>query len=151
MIVQLEVVRLFVASPDDVSRERGELVKVVDRLNRIFERIKGIRIQLVRWESDTYPGVGSDAQDVINSQVDDAYDVFLGILWRRLGTPTGRAESGTVEEYTRARARFDADRASVHIMWYFKESSALNGVRAYPRTPAVLQAVMANCRWRSAR
>ena len=126
--LNVNVLRLFVASPNDVQRERKELAKVVDRLNRIFERIKNTRIQLVRWETDTYPGVGADAQDVINTQIRDDYEIFVGILWRRLGTPTGRADSGTAEEYERARSRHDANPGSVAIMWYFKESPPPKGM-----------------------
>lgn len=128
MTVPPSVLRLFVASPNDVQRERKELAKVVDRLNRIFERIKNTRIQLVRWETDTYPGVGADAQDVINTQVKDEYEIFVGILGHRLGTPTARADSGTVEEYERARTKHDANPGSVAIMWFFKESPPSKGV-----------------------
>lgn len=30
------------------------------------------------------------------------YALFVGIMWNRIGTPTPRAESGTVEEFERA-------------------------------------------------
>jgi hypothetical protein len=42
-----------------------------------------------------------DAQAVINQQI-QPYDIFIGILWTRFGTPTGAYESGTEEEFQRA-------------------------------------------------
>jgi hypothetical protein len=43
-------------------------------------------------------------------------------LWHKFGTPTNRAESGTLEEFQRAKARFDKDRSSVALMIYFKDA-----------------------------
>jgi hypothetical protein len=43
---------------------------------------------------------------VINEQVGDDYDVYLGMMWSKLGSPTGEAESGTVEEFDRALDRY---------------------------------------------
>ena len=43
-------------------------------------------------------------------------------MWTRFGTPTLRAESGTEEEYKKALARYNADKSSVRIMFYFKEA-----------------------------
>ena len=70
----------------------------------------------MRWETHAYPNFGIDAQDVINEQIPDDYDLFVGIMWCRYGTPTGRAGSGTVEEFERAKARYDADKNSVQLM-----------------------------------
>lgn len=62
-----------------------------------------------------------DAQDVINRQIADDYDIFLGILWARLGSGTGRYSSGTVEEYYRAKERKESGCDPVEIMIYFKD------------------------------
>src|SRR4051794_22722397 len=91
--------RIFVASPGDVEAERQRLVQVVADLNR-SKRRHGIVLELRRWE-DMLPGPGEDAQAVINRQIGE-YDIFVLILWSRLGTETERAPSGTVEEYRMA-------------------------------------------------
>ena len=55
---------------------------------------------------------------MINSQIGDEYDIFLGILWTRFGSKTLNYESGTEEEFYRALERSkQADK--VHIMMYF--------------------------------
>jgi hypothetical protein len=66
--------------------------------------------------------VGRDAQDVINQQVGDEYDIFIGIFWHRFGTRTGRAGSGTEEEFERAYARNRQSGGVPAILVYFKEA-----------------------------
>jgi Tfp pilus assembly protein PilO len=114
------MVRVFAASPGDVAQERAVVEGVVREMNDGWTADLGYRVGLVRWETDTYPGFADAAQDVVNQQIGDDYDVFIGIMWARVGTPTDRSESGTVEEFERAYARFKADPTSVHLMMYFK-------------------------------
>lgn len=117
------VLQVFVASPGDVTEEREVFESVVDELNRTWSKSLGVRLELLRWETTTRPGIGREPQAVINSQIGDEYDVFIGILWGRIGTPTSKAESGTLEEFERARARWKADPSSVEIMVYFKDKA----------------------------
>lgn len=115
------VLSVFVASPSDVADERSRLEDVIRELNTAWSRELGLRLELVRWETHAYPDFGADAQAVINNQIPDDFDIFIGIMWCRYGTPTTRAESGTVEEFERAKARYDEDPKSVGIMVYFKD------------------------------
>jgi Domain of unknown function (DUF4062) len=95
--------RVFVASPGDVVEERTRMDRVVTSLNQTIGDAEGVHIELVRWETHAWPGFGADAQDVINRQIAPG-DIFVGVLWRRIGTPTQRAVSGTVEEFETAHA-----------------------------------------------
>ncbi|SIO35415.1 protein of unknown function [Singulisphaera sp. GP187] len=119
---QESILSVFVASPSDVSLERTRLEEVIGDLNHTWSRSLGVRLDLVRWETHAYPGFGEDAQDVINQQLPDDIDIFIGIMWHRFGTPTGRAESGTQEEFLRAKARWDQDNSRMHLMFYFKDT-----------------------------
>ncbi|RBP48672.1 DUF4062 domain-containing protein [Arenicella xantha] len=118
---QEQVISIFIASPSDVSSERDKIEEVVHEINSTHARERGMRFELVRWESYTYPGIGVDAQDVINNQLPDDIDIFIGVMWHRFGTPTKRSKSGTAEEFERAKARFDEDSESIKIMFYFKD------------------------------
>lgn len=115
------VLQVFIASPSDVSEERAILDTVVAELNQTWSRNLNLTFEILKWENSTRPGFDKDPQAVINSQIGDDYDVFLGILWSRLGTPTGRATSGTVEEFERAYARFQST-GSPEVMLYFKDA-----------------------------
>ncbi len=116
------VLQVFVASPSDVAEERTTLDSVIAELNRTWAGSLRIAFDVWKWETHARPGFSADAQAVINAQVPDDYDVFIGILWARLGTPTGRAISGTVEEFERAYARFKATGSVPEIMMYFKDA-----------------------------
>ena len=97
--------------------------QVIEQVNRMRGRAASARLHLITWEEDTRPGVGEDAQDVVNKQIGDDYDLFVGIMWTRFGTPTGRAGSGTEEEFSRAYDRFAATPDALRILFYFKTSA----------------------------
>lgn len=118
------ILSVFVASPGDVEEERNRLEEVIRDLNIAWARELGIRLELVRWETHAYPSFGEDPQSVINDQIPCDYDLFIGIMWYRFGTSTRRAGSGTVEEFQRAKARYDQDPSSLQLMVYFKDAPA---------------------------
>lgn len=124
MARQETILSVFVASPSDVDEERNRLEEVIRELNTAWARELGIRLELVRWETHAYPSFGEDAQAVINDQIPDDYDLFIGLMWYRFGTPTGRAGSGTIEEFQRAKKRFDHDPSALQLMIYFKDAPA---------------------------
>lgn len=117
---------VFVASPSDVSDERNILEEIIGEVNSLHARRTAVRLELLRWERDVSPAVGQDAQSIINKQIPQDYDVFVGIFWHRVGSPTSRAESGTLEEYSIAKDRYDEDPESIGIMLYFKDAPPLN-------------------------
>jgi Domain of unknown function (DUF4062) len=116
------VIRVFVASPSDVNEERASLESVIGEVNSAIYHL-GVRLELIKWETNTYPEFGQDPQDVINRQIQDNYDIFIGVLWGRFGTPTKRAQSGTQEEFERAYTKWKSDPESVDVMIYFKEEA----------------------------
>ncbi len=122
MARKVTILRVFAASPTDVAEERAALEEIVRELNLTWGNNIGLSLDLVKWETHAYPGIGSDAQAVINEQIADDYDIFVGIMWTRFGTPTGRAGSGTAEEFERAYSRFKSDPNQIRIMFYFNDA-----------------------------
>ena len=116
------ILQVFVASPSDVAEERKILGEVIDDINQTASDAHTLRLKLLEWETDSYPGFGEDAQDVINQQIGDDYDIFLGIMWGRFGSPTPRAGSGTEEEFDRAVSRWKDSPERIRIMFYFKKA-----------------------------
>jgi hypothetical protein len=119
----VDLISIFVASPADVSAERNALERVVEEVNLILESYASKRLELVRWETHAHPAAGNDPQDVINKQLGEDYDVFIGIFWSRIGTPTPRAASGSVEEFEAALERHRKSPGSIEIMVYFKDEA----------------------------
>lgn len=118
---QQTVIRVFVGSPGDLAEERSRLDDVVRELNLTWSRSLGVRLEVVKWETDAYPAAGPDAQAVLNEEFADDYEIFIGIFWTRLGAETPRAQSGTVEEFERALNRRRAGE-TVQLMLYFKDA-----------------------------
>ena len=119
--MKIELIRIFCASPSDVEAERADLKYAIDKFNTSLGTTFKARCEFIGWEEHTYSAAGSDPQKIINNQIDDQYDIFMGILWSKLGTPTPRSDSGTQEEFERAISRFRNDPNSVNIGVYLKE------------------------------
>ena len=80
---------------NDVNYHLGKKVTHNDGL---FQKAE---IEPVYWGKDGVAeySQGQDAQEVLNRQIiDETLDGTIGIFYRRLGTPTERYDSGTIEE-----------------------------------------------------
>ena len=73
--------RVFLASPSDVAEERNLIEAAINELNNTVCKSLNIKLDLVKWETDSYPSVGAYSQDVINTQIND-YDFFSGFRKR---------------------------------------------------------------------
>ncbi len=95
--------KLFIASPSDVSKERIEIQKIVDRLNKITEEYHNTHLSIFRWETDLSPGMGR-VQDLIFQQSNPkTWNIFIGVLWNKFGSKSGSGKlTGTEEEFRNA-------------------------------------------------
>lgn len=109
--------RIFVASPRDVAEEREITRKVVAEVSRNLKGFGNFALEACGWEN-VPPGLGRP-QTLINPFVKQA-DLLVGILWKRFGTSTGVAESGTKEEFDIIYKRWEA-KEKVDVMMYFRE------------------------------
>jgi hypothetical protein len=113
-------VRVFVSSPSDVAEERAVLDELVASINRTDGEAAGFRLELIKWETHVTPQIGPRPQQVVDAQIPD-YDVYVGILKHRFGTPTGRYGSGTEKEFRDALKRWKAE-GSPWILFYFSKA-----------------------------
>ena len=113
---QFAVYRVFLSSPSDVEDERRAALRVQNRINALFALPRRRILHVSMWE-DVTPKYGR-AQGQLNPLVDDC-DLFVGLLHKRWGTPTGEFTSGFEEEFTLARDRRDAT-GSPEIAMFFK-------------------------------
>src|ERR1051326_690834 len=113
---QVSLLRVVASSPGDVQEERDRLSLIIEELNRGVARSRGLRLEVIRWEKDAYPGFHTDGpQGLIDPvlRIEDA-DLFIGIFWKRFGTPTMGAQSGTEYEFRRAHKAW-SEQGSPHI------------------------------------
>jgi hypothetical protein len=111
------VFRVLIASPSDVEEERDAVVSVIQAWNDLHSRSREIVLLPLRWETHTAPEFGTRPQEVINRAIVDDCDLLVGIFWTRLGSPSGKADSGTIEEIERA------SKANKPVMLYFSRTA----------------------------
>lgn len=121
MARQVTKLTVFLSSPSDLVQERKGLFDMVQEFNLTWGDRLGLELELIRWETHSVSGIGSDAQQVLNADLPADYDIFVGMMGARFGTATPRAGSGTEEEFERAVTRHQNDPDSIRVMFYFKD------------------------------
>jgi hypothetical protein len=99
---QARVHRVLVASPSDTLDARRALRVAIEDWSSLNAEDSGVDLMPLLWERDSHPEMGDRPQGVINRQLGDRCDLVVGTFWTRVGTPTGEADSGSVEEVERA-------------------------------------------------
>ena len=107
--------KVLIASPSDLKDERDAAEAVIAEWNAIHAGSEGVVLLPVRWETSVFPVANQRPQSAINQQIVDQADILIGLFWTRIGTNTGVAISGTVEEIDRFVA------ASKPALIYFSE------------------------------
>lgn len=120
----ITLLTVFVSGPSDVDTEKEALRSVVTEISERLMRTHGVQLRVVGWPNDVRPGVNVDLQAEINRQVGNDFDIYLGILGTRFGTPTGNAGSGTEEEFEQGLERLRGDSRSLRVLFYFKTGMA---------------------------
>ncbi len=98
MSYKAKVIEVMIATPGDVLEERRLIRDVVYEWNYLHSQDKDLVLLPVGWESHASPSMGDRPQAIINKQVLKDCDLLIAAFWTRLGTPTGKFASGTVEE-----------------------------------------------------
>lgn len=99
--------RIFAASPSDVTNERAKLETVVVSLKPMADYL-GLTLEVVDWRA-VVPDARRPQQIIFDQLKPTSWDIFIGILWHRFGTPPGAKDksgkdylSGTEEEFKTA-------------------------------------------------
>lgn len=102
MTFAANVVTVLIASPSDTAAERDAVEAAIHRWNA--DRAQGAHTVLLplRWEVNAVPVIADSPQAAINRQLLERADIVIGVFYARLGQPTERYPSGTVEEILEA-------------------------------------------------
>lgn len=112
-----DVLNILIASPSDVNEERQVIEKVIHDWNATHFSSIGIMLNPIKWESHAYPASGDRPQAIINKQIVESGDILVAIFGCKLGTPTGAALSGTIEEIEEFR------KAGKYVALYFSTAN----------------------------
>jgi len=122
----INVLRLFLSSPGDVADARQSVQDIVQELNNTWAVHQNIMLQVLDWKTNVIPWHGERPQEEILKQLNpEMWDVFLGIVWARFGTPTGALDpstgkpylSGTEEEF-RTAYRYQRNTGKPRMLLY---------------------------------
>jgi hypothetical protein len=93
------VYSLLVSRPGDISADDLLTVTVtINRWNVIYGPSVNAVFVSIRWDLHSAAQYGERPQEALNKQLIADTDVVIALFWHRIGTPTGEAESGTIEE-----------------------------------------------------
>jgi hypothetical protein len=81
-----------------LTDERRIAAQAIEEWNGQHAQAESVVLLPVMWETHAFPQSGLSPQEAINQQLVRASDILIGMFWTRVGTSTGVAESGTVEE-----------------------------------------------------
>ena len=88
---------LMIGSPSDATAERQAITETILRWNAVHKD-QGYLIEPVRWETHATPGLDGRPQGMINEELIPQSDCLIAVFRTRAGSPTGKEESGTIEE-----------------------------------------------------
>ena len=98
MPLQATTYRVLLASPSDLAEERQAATEAINDWNAQHAAAEAVVLLPVRWETHATPQAGVRPQEAINAQLVRDSDMLIGMFWTKIGTATGVADSGTVEE-----------------------------------------------------
>src|SRR5436309_16031851 len=86
---------VFISSPGDVREERLRTTEVVERLNRLSHIADRMVLKPCAYEAQVPPLMGRDPQPIVDAYMTKAADadLFICMLWGRMGTPVLSPES----------------------------------------------------------
>lgn len=144
--------RLFLASPSDVAKEREYVRAVVNELNKTGSGVaddKGIQFEVLGYDTHVAPDMGRPQGVTFDQLPPESWDIFIGILWQRFGSPTGEIDprtgkefqSGSIEEFTRAYQLWQ-EHGTPRIFFY-RSKQPINFFELKPEQVQALQQVEA--------
>jgi hypothetical protein len=101
MAYDAKAIEIMIASPIDVVNERQAVRDVIAEWNAVHSRREAVCLMAVGWETHSSPELAGRPQQIINERVLENADLLVGIFWTRVGSPTGKSISGSVEEIER--------------------------------------------------
>lgn len=98
---KIRQINIFVSCPGDVEKEKQAVRDACDILTKISD--PNIQVKVIDWRKDVVPLVtGGGAQSVINDQIREDYDIYVGIFWKRFGDKQLNGLTPTEEEFEKA-------------------------------------------------
>ncbi|MCJ7602996.1 MAG: DUF4062 domain-containing protein [Desulfobulbaceae bacterium] len=106
--------KIFVSSPSGIEEEHKRVTNVIKDLNKRLDKFNCLLVA-IRFK-DIPPSAGK-AQEIIDREIGN-FDIFLGIMKDRFGTPVFDSQSGSQHEFELAYSSWQ-EKNEPEIMFYF--------------------------------
>ncbi len=90
--------KIMIGCPGDIREEKDIAIKVINRWTNLHAEQYATVLIPIHWTTSSYPEHGSHPQTLLNGQLVSKSDMLVGIFGARIGTPTDKSLSGTIEE-----------------------------------------------------
>ncbi len=100
-----QIYPLLISSPSDVTTDADLVIDATLRWNVIYGRQFNSSVMPLHWTRHATAEYGVRPQESINDQLLKAAEIVIALFWHRLGSGTGKSDSGTVEEIEEAHDR----------------------------------------------
>lgn len=98
-----QVIKIFLASSNELEHDRDVLGNLVRRLNKIYEK-RGLSIDLFEWEDSDAAFNNRRKQDEYNDEV-RASDMFIALFYKKAGKYTVEEFEVATEEFKRTEVK----------------------------------------------
>jgi hypothetical protein len=88
LYMKYKKIRLFIASPGDVIDERVKIEVVISGIKPLIDEV-GLGLEILNGY-ESLPGMGRAQELILSDHKPETWDIFIGILWHRFGTKTGK-------------------------------------------------------------
>ena len=97
----MRIIKELITSPSNVHTEQKISENVITKWNTRHKGKHGFWLEAVGWKMHIAPEAGERLQGCVNELIVDECHCAIAIFWNRIGTDTGIAPRGTVEEIER--------------------------------------------------
>ena len=111
------VYQIMIGAPSDIIEEIQMACETINRWNALNSEQYKIVLLPLHWSINSYPSVGNRPQYFLNQQLVEKSDLLICIFGTRIGTPTGKDISGTVEEFK------EHVKVGKNVMMFFKNTA----------------------------
>jgi hypothetical protein len=118
-------IRIFLSCPGDLGEEKAAVTQIVLDANATWARRLNCELSVWDWQTSAQSRIaGDDAQTELFRQL-GIYEIYIGMMWGRFGTPTKHAGSGTIEEFEKARYLNRISSGNVPLLKFFFKTAPL--------------------------
>lgn len=90
--------KIMIGCPGDIKEEIDMDMKVINHWTILHAEQHSTVLLPIHWATSSYPEHGAHPQTLLNGQLASKSDMLIGIFGAKVGTPTDKAQSGTIEE-----------------------------------------------------